>query len=128
MIDEVVKLIGCHPLGPRKESDKARIEIASAHPHDQPGGRREAHGRLDGMAPVDRRQARTGSRVRQDDASPGLVRAGDACQFFHEIRIRQAMKAITPDSGGLIPPGYRHDLSDAGHIVMKSGVEARNLG
>ena len=80
-----------------------------------------------GMAPLDRRQARTGAEVRQDDTAPGFFRAGDPGQFLHQIRIRQAMEAITPDAGGLEPPGDRHDLGDAGHVVMKSRVEARNL-
>ena len=44
------------------------------------------------------------------------------------IRVRQSMEAIAPDAGGLEPPGDRHDLGDAGHVVMKCGVEAHNLG
>ena len=77
---------------------------------------------------ADRRQARPGAEVRQDDTAPGFLRAGDPGQFLHQIRIRQAMEAIAPDPGGLEPPGDRHDLGDAGHVVMKCGVEARNLG
>ena len=38
------------------------------------------------------------------------------------------MEAIAPDPGGLEPPGDRHDPGHAGHVVMKRGVEARNLG
>ena len=128
MVHEAVELVGRHSFGPRQEPDQARIEVARARPHDQPGGRREAHGRVDGMAPLDRRQARPGAEVCQDDTAPGFLKAGDPGQFLHQIRIRQAMEAIAPDPGGLIPPRDRHDLGDAGHVVMKCGVEARDLG
>ena len=128
VVHEAVELVGRHSLGPRQEPNQARIEVARARPHDQPGGRREAHGRVDGMATPDRRQARPGAQVRQDDAAPGFLRAGDPGQFLHQIRIRQAMEAIAPYPGGLEPPRDRHDLGHAGHVVMKRGVEARNLG
>ena len=58
----------------------------------------------------------------------GFLRAGHPGQFFHQIGVRQAMESIAPDPGGLIPPGDRHDLGHARHVVMKCRVEARDLG
>jgi hypothetical protein len=49
-------------------------------------------------------------------------------QLLHQIRVRQSVEAVAPDPGGLIPSGDRHDLGDAGHVVMERGVEASNLG
>ena len=80
------------------------------------------------MASLDRSQARAGAEVCQDDTTPGFLRAADLDQFFHEICKRQAVEAIAPDPGSLEPPGDRHDLGDTGHVVMKGGVEARDLG
>ena len=59
---------------------------------------------------------------------PGLPPGRRLGQFLHEIRIRQAVEAVAPDPGGLEAPRDRHDLGDARHVVMKSGVEARHLG
>ena len=81
-----------------------------------------------GMAFQDRRQARAGAEVGQDDPAPRLLRPGNPGQFPHQILIRQAMEAIATDPGGLVPPGDRHDPGDSGHVVVECGVEARDLG
>ena len=99
VVHEAVELVGRHPFGLRQEPDQSRIDVAGARSHDQPGGRREAHGRVDGMAPLDRRQARPGAEVCQDDTALGFFWAGDPGQFLHQIRIRQAVEAIAPDPG-----------------------------
>ena len=120
VVDQVVELVDRHPLGPHQEPDQPGVEVAGARAHDQPGGRGEAHRRVDAAAVADRRQARPRTEVGEDDAAPGRVRAGDPGQLLHQVGVGEAVEAVAADPGRLVPPRDRDDLRDARQVVMEA--------
>ena len=76
-LTSVVELVDRHPLGPHQEPGEPGVDVAGARAHDQPRGRRQAHGGVDATAVADRREARPGAEVGQDDAAAGRSRPGD---------------------------------------------------
>ena len=67
------------------------------------------------------------AQVRENHAPLGGFVACHALEFSDQIRIRQAMKAVTPHALCLELPRHRHDLRHARQVAMKGRVEARDL-
>ncbi len=63
----------------------------------------------------------------QDDAAFGGSRAGNAREFMNEKFAGQSMKAVALHAPGIIAPGNRQQTGHARHVVMKGGVETREL-
>ena len=75
MIDHVVELICVHPFRARQIRKNAGIQVATARAHGQAGRRRERHARVDALAILDRRHARTAAKVRQNHPAVRRLRA-----------------------------------------------------
>ena len=71
LVDHAVEPLGRHALGVGEEREEPGVEVAAAGPHDQAGGRGEAHRRVQAPALAHRGQARARAEVRQDDPALG---------------------------------------------------------
>ena len=56
------------------------------------------------------------------------ARVAEACEFFHQKRIRQPMKPVPPYALRLVAARDRQHLRHARHVMVKSRVETRHLG
>ena len=117
-----------HAFTARQIPEQAGIEIAGAGAHRDPGGRGETHAGVHGFAVAHRRQAGAIAEMGEDDASLRRFRSGQAGQFFHEKRIRQAVKPIAPHPLRFIAARDRQQPGHARQVMVKSRVETRHLG
>ena len=127
LVDHAVEPLGRHALGVGEEREEPGVDVAAAGPHDQAGGRGEAHRRVEATALAHRGQARARAEVRQDDPAPGLRRPGDPGEFLHEVGVRQPVEPVAPDAEAPVPPRDRDDLRGPRHRAVEGRVEARDL-
>ena len=107
--------------------DESGIQIARARAHHQPRRRREAHAGVDALAVAHGGQARAVAKMGEDDPALRGRRIPQACEFFHQIGIRQTVEAVTPDTLRLVATRNRQELRDTRHGAMERRVEAGDL-
>lgn len=103
-------------------NDEPGIEIARARAHDEPGGWRERHRRVDRLPVTNSRHARAASEMR-DDRATELVRA----QSLDDVLVRQPVKTVSPNACVEERSGECEPLRDLGERSMKRCVEADDL-
>ena len=75
-----------------------------------------------------RRQARAIAEVSEDDPALCGFGSGQAAQFSHEKRIRQAVKPVPPHPLRFVAARDRQQPGHARQVMVKSRVETRHLG
>ena len=64
----------------------------------------------------------------EDDAASRRFRPAEPREFFHQKRIRQPVKPVAPHALRFVATRDRQQLRDPGQVVVKSRVEAGDLG
>jgi hypothetical protein len=127
-IDHLVELLRAPFFRARQIPNQSGIEISRASAHRHARGRGETHARVDGFAVAHRRQARAIAEVGEDDTTLCGFGSGQAGQFFHEKRIRQAVKPVAPHTLRFVAARDRQHPGHARQVMVKSRVKTRHLG
>ena len=107
--------------------DDPGIEVARSRAHDHAADRGEAHAGIDAPPRLHGGQARAVAEMRHHHLAVCSRGASDAAKLLQQKRIRQAMKPVAPQTGGVVRLGNRQPPRDVGQIAMERGVEAGDL-
>src|ERR1043165_4328540 len=120
-----------------KKFHEARVQIAGARAHEDAGGGREGHARVDAFTVADRRETRAVSEMTEDHFAVGskaqfiipLAHGAfiEPQELLHEILVRYAVEAVALHAECFVFARARKAASYARERGVEGGVEAGNL-
>jgi hypothetical protein len=125
VVHEVVDRVDVE-AGPQQVEHDAGLEVARARAHREARGRGKAHRGLDAATVVNRGEARTRAKVREDHAPSGLGRR-DASELFEQERVGEPMEPVPAHGLLRVVPRDRQQLREAREVGEERGVEAHHL-
>ena len=121
------RVLGRHAQLLAQKLHRRRVDVPASRAHDEPFERGEAHGRVDALAVLHRRDAGTVAEMADDDAA--VLRAEILHRLFAHELVASAVEAVFPDLILLID-----GIRDAVHVrlgrhgAVEGGVEHRHHG
>lgn len=115
-VDQMRELRRGQIFGAGQVADQSRIKIAGPDAHHHPGRWLKTHGGVDAPAIFHSGQIRAVAQVGQDNPPGGRGRVAQPAEFLQQISVGQAMKAIPPDTLGVLAPWEEKQLATRGRV------------